>query len=275
LRTVFQSALESIHRELGLDLENFQGDASAFQACAPHLTACLLGQMGRQEAKRPPYAWVAISLPLLAAAAWVSWSLWENRRWTAYLDSLKGQPGIVVTSAESRERRYLVSGLRDPLSPDPAQMLERFGIPPGRVTFRWEPYHSFDARFLALREFQRYREAVEKHVILFESGRSEAAPQATLNIAADVRALLDWAARAGSHVRVEIVGHTDPMGSEALNSKLSQERAEQVLLRLLEQGIPRESLLARGVGIAEPLVARSDQQHWLERRVSFRLSPQR
>jgi outer membrane protein OmpA-like peptidoglycan-associated protein len=276
LRTVFQSALERIHREMGLELENFQGDAGAFQVCAPHLRACLLGQLGGQQAKRPLfYAWVTISLPVLAAAGWFSWSLRENRRWSGYLESLKGQPGIVVTSAGSQGRRYLVSGLRDPLAPDPAQMLERFSIPASRVAFRWEPYHSFHLPFLAVREFQRYRESVERHLVLFESASSEVAPQATLHLAADVQGLLDWAARAGSQVRVEIVGHTDPRGSEALNATLSQQRAEQVFVRLVEQGIPRESLLARGVGISEPLGGQNGQQHWRERRVSFRLSAQR
>jgi len=51
---------------------------------------------------------------------------------------------------------------------------------------------------------------------------------------------------------VEIGGHTDNTGSREYNLRLSEQRAEAVVQYLMEQGIPGESLKARGYGETIP-----------------------
>lgn len=52
---------------------------------------------------------------------------------------------------------------------------------------------------------------------------------------------------------VEIGGHTDARGSEGLNARLSQARAEAVLEALAIRGVPQSSLIAKGYGESKPV----------------------
>ncbi len=60
---------------------------------------------------------------------------------------------------------------------------------------------------------------------------------------------------------VLVIGHTDTMGTEEYNDRLSMQRAERVRARLLERGlgIPPSSVFAAGRGKRELLVATGDQ----------------
>lgn len=53
---------------------------------------------------------------------------------------------------------------------------------------------------------------------------------------------------------VNVVGHTDPTGSVALNDRLSRRRAEAVKRHLIELGVPAEKISAQGVGSTIPVV---------------------
>ena len=52
---------------------------------------------------------------------------------------------------------------------------------------------------------------------------------------------------------VEIQGHTDSSGTPEINQQLSQSRAEAVLSYLVEQGVPAETLSAKGYGDTRPI----------------------
>lgn len=52
---------------------------------------------------------------------------------------------------------------------------------------------------------------------------------------------------------IAILGHTDAAGDEAANLALSLDRARAVREALVQRGIPRGGLRARGLGSAEPL----------------------
>lgn len=51
---------------------------------------------------------------------------------------------------------------------------------------------------------------------------------------------------------IEVGGHTDDVGSDAANQRLSERRAAAVVRYLVEKGIAPEALVARGYGEAEP-----------------------
>jgi outer membrane protein OmpA-like peptidoglycan-associated protein len=56
-----------------------------------------------------------------------------------------------------------------------------------------------------------------------------------------------------TNLRVELSGHTDNTGSEVLNTRLSQKRAEAVVEYLISKGISKEKLTAKGYGSSEPI----------------------
>lgn len=71
-------------------------------------------------------------------------------------------------------------------------------------------------------------------------------------------------------VRIEIRGHTDNIGSEGYNKKLSVERAASVYNYLIEKGIPKTRMKYRGFGPNIPVADNSTEQgRELNRRVEI------
>ena len=55
------------------------------------------------------------------------------------------------------------------------------------------------------------------------------------------------------NLMVELSGHTDNTGSEVLNNRLSQKRAEAVIEYLIDKGIDKKKLTAKGYGSTVPI----------------------
>ena len=70
--------------------------------------------------------------------------------------------------------------------------------------------------------------------------------------------------------RIEVQGHTDAVGSDELNQRLSQSRAESVRTFLVNQGVGKARLVAKGYGESKPAVpGSSDEANAQNRRVQF------
>lgn len=54
--------------------------------------------------------------------------------------------------------------------------------------------------------------------------------------------------RSASITSVEVIGHTDPLGSDAYNMRLSEQRANTVARYLASQGVPADRIRAEGRG---------------------------
>ena len=91
--------------------------------------------------------------------------------------------------------------------------------------------------------------------ILFDTGKSTIKPQSepVLNNIADI--LDDY-----PNVAFRIEGHTDSVGSESFNKKLSQDRAQSVMNYLIDKGIPSERMTAVGYGEERPLADNSTSE---------------
>ena len=55
------------------------------------------------------------------------------------------------------------------------------------------------------------------------------------------------------NLRFDVEGHTDSTGSDKINNKLSQERADAVRNYLIEKGFPADMITAKGFGSANPI----------------------
>lgn len=60
--------------------------------------------------------------------------------------------------------------------------------------------------------------------------------------------------------KIEIAGHTDNIGSDESNLKLSQERAEAIRTFLVSKGIKAEKIAAKGYGASQPVADNSTEQ---------------
>ena len=75
---------------------------------------------------------------------------------------------------------------------------------------------------------------------------------------------------------VEVTGHTDSVGSDAFNQKLSEERAGSVAQYLTAQGVQRERMETLGAGKRYPIADNAtDAGRAQNRRVEIRLIPLR
>jgi outer membrane protein OmpA-like peptidoglycan-associated protein len=69
---------------------------------------------------------------------------------------------------------------------------------------------------------------------------------------------------------VEVQGHTDNVGDQAYNMKLSGARADAVRKYLVSKGIASSRLVSKGYGATQPLVPNStDKNRQINRRVQF------
>ncbi len=84
--------------------------------------------------------------------------------------------------------------------------------------------------------------------VSFDSGKADLKPEARENLAK-----LSGIMMANPTLRLEIEGHTDNVGSEDTNQKLSLARARSVKDYLAEQGVSAESMTAKGLGPSVPV----------------------
>lgn len=71
-------------------------------------------------------------------------------------------------------------------------------------------------------------------------------------------------------MEIEIAGHTDNIGSDDANMKLSDERANTVRSYLIAKGISESRITAKGYGETKPVATNdTDQGRRINRRVEF------
>jgi OOP family OmpA-OmpF porin len=109
--------------------------------------------------------------------------------------------------------------------------------------------------------------AIAERKITFSPGSTE--------IEADALATIDRVAEALREcqtVRMEIGGHTDSQGSEGMNERLSQERADAVLAAIMARRVLTSNLTAKGYGEARPIADNGTEDgREANRRIEFRL----
>ncbi|MCC6350850.1 MAG: OmpA family protein [Candidatus Eisenbacteria bacterium] len=101
----------------------------------------------------------------------------------------------------------------------------------------------------------------------FETGKANLLPDAYPALDAVGAVMLKW-----PQLRIEVGGHTDSRGSEGLNQRLSQARADSVLAYMLRKypALPPAQFTVKGYGESKPLVPNTnDLNRAKNRRVEF------
>jgi outer membrane protein OmpA-like peptidoglycan-associated protein len=86
--------------------------------------------------------------------------------------------------------------------------------------------------------------------VLFDFGKSTLKPGAREKLAKIAGILL-----AHPDLKIEVEGHTDSVGSDELNQRLSEDRAAAVRDYLVQQGVHSENITARGFGKTRPVAS--------------------
>ena len=118
--------------------------------------------------------------------------------------------------------------------------------------------------------------AIEGRRVLFDIGSATVRPEGraeAAEVAASFARLQAGAAEIGVRAGLELVGRTDPIGSDSTNRALSGNRAEAVLAALLARGVARDAMRTNAAGTADPLPgADPAERARINRSVSFVVS---
>ena len=105
--------------------------------------------------------------------------------------------------------------------------------------------------------------------VLFDFNKATLKPEAKSQLAGVLQAL-----REQPGLQVLIVGHTDGIGSDAYNMKLSQQLAESVATYLGQNGVPRQSIRTEWQGKRQPIASNATAEGRAQnRRVEITVSP--
>lgn len=139
----------------------------------------------------------------------------------------------------------------------------------GDAFFRIEELFFLDGN----RQIDRIAEPIESRIAFrsleFEHGKATILPAMHTDLNKLGNFLVDH-----PDMQLEISGHTDSAGSEDVNLKLSQDRADAIRAYLIQTyRLPPARVLARGYGSAKPIVdERTEEDKQLNRRVEFRIA---
>jgi outer membrane protein OmpA-like peptidoglycan-associated protein len=155
LRDTMAEVLENIHRKYSAELDRFNGDTAPFSAVSKELSRCLEYKY-KEGPKRKSYGyvWAAAAVLLLLVGSFFGWRWWQYHRWNNLVDTLREQPGLVITSFGREHGRFSIRGLRDPLAPDARQFVEKAELDPATADFHWGAYYALDDAILQQRATQ-------------------------------------------------------------------------------------------------------------------------
>jgi OOP family OmpA-OmpF porin len=144
LHGILRETLARIHEELRTPLADFDGDSAPLGDLASRLQGCLQEQAQPREKSISPWLWALPLALVLLVGIWTVLRSVEAHRMENYVQSLHELPGVIVTKSERRDGKWHVTGLRDPLAADPANLLAQAGLEPDRVVGHWEPYQALN-----------------------------------------------------------------------------------------------------------------------------------
>ncbi len=151
LRRVFQETLEAIHGQFSDPIQKFQGDATPLHETRLYLEDCLQAQFAQKPSRVPWMVWVLLVMLLCIGGLWGSQSWSDRQRWNQFLDAVGKESGLIITSSKEGLGETVFYGLRDPLAPDPLELLEQVGYSGQAVSFRLEPFLNLTPEFVQRR----------------------------------------------------------------------------------------------------------------------------
>ena len=103
--------------------------------------------------------------------------------------------------------------------------------------------------------FEETKSTLVLECVNFATNKAELTPESVEVLDRVATSLLAY-----PEIRVEVDGHTDSRGSKALNTRLSQKRAESVRDYLIGKGVAADRLVAKGYGPDKPIASNDTEE---------------
>jgi len=335
LRDRMAEVLENVHREHSAQLDRFDGNTAPFTKVHEELARCLEHRY-REDAKPKSlgFVYTAAAVVFVLIAGWLGWRAVQYARWDRLVNTLREQPGFVITSFGREHGKFIVHGMRDPLAADPEQYIKSSDVNPANGEFHWGGYYALDDGIVLQRAkailsppstalltvksgvlnvsgtasanwvkeiqtkallvpgihavelspelnparlaFNQAKAQIEDAVVKFPVASAALSPSESLalrKLAENIQILLQAADSFRQSPTLEVLGHTDSTGAEAVNLNLSQRRADRVSWELGQLGVSESVLRARGVGTTNPLRPEDNEENrQFNRSATFRVS---
>ncbi|MBC3880692.1 OmpA family protein [Undibacterium sp. LX40W] len=143
----------------------------------------------------------------------------------------------------------------DPMVSTFIQIIEEKAQPTGQVSVNAD----------SLNQSLDYSGHVSLYGLLFDTGKAELKTESQTQLAELTKML-----KSQNNLNVIIVGHTDNVGSIDSNLSLSQARAQAIVQGLVQAGIDKRRLIAKGVANFAPIATNSSEEgRALNRRVEI------
>lgn len=157
----------------------------------------------------------------------------ERTKFSVTSDSISGNYALAL----QRGSRYGLQAVADGYLPKS----ERFQVP--RVG-------AFDRTKLDIQLAPiKVGSTAEFKNVLFEFGKATLLKESQL----ELDRVAEFLRQGARKIKIEIQGHTDDVGTDAYNNRLSAQRAKSVMQYLASKGVKRSTMVAKGYGKSKPL----------------------
>ncbi len=152
IRTQYQDIIQDVHQKHYQKLEHFNGDVTPFEHMRERLQACLFhAKRPEQERGRPYLTYALAGILLLWFGLWAYQSYQKQAQFSRYVQRLNSTPSFIITKTGKENGRFTITGLRDPLAPEPARLAEQEQLDPSLFREEWTPYCSLQPDFILQR----------------------------------------------------------------------------------------------------------------------------
>ncbi|MGB1310628.1 MAG: hypothetical protein ACPG47_05425 [Leucothrix sp.] len=185
LQNMLTETIEVVHQHEHKRLGNYQGDSSTFDHLQPLLSQCLKTQLISKKTKQKakPSQGAAnkqsklfkygAGLIGLIALSWGLYSYYQSSlaqdEWLKVQQTLRSEPGLVITHTAYNAGRYHISGLADPLAKNPSELINYGTLKNIAVDLAFSPYLSLDPD-IALKRVHQAFDIPDAIVLKIENG---------------------------------------------------------------------------------------------------------
>ena len=241
LHTLLLETSAAIHSQYAAAFKNYNGDVKPFANTNNLLLDCLKSQQQPKQQSRPWLAWLLLTTLLGAVAygVYLRYQTQQAQQQQAFTTAQAQQAIVQTLNERLTQLQTHTAELQNSLHTLTDQQREQIAL-------------QTQQRTATQQTLARLTQVIESSNYPFETGKAEVdlTNPELLKLGETIRELIANAHRVGTTPQILIAGNVDDTGTEALNQKLAQERAEHLRDALIRNGVPAFALVAYGTNQA-------------------------